>query len=207
MWSEKKIDSEEITSNIYNLKGEKTAQLKNAKNDWQTGKKFSFDISVYTILKDRTFLLGDLVQSTDKSKVYIYFWPFKDRFESPQEKVAGSETLDVDKKKFNDLLSSSSFYIDLKPREYLTFKTFAHHAGPITIPFKVYLGSRDESHVSNVTTDVNAGVYYGWKWGKKDSSIYPLKRKVRFMKILLHSTLLQDSLKLMWTQKTVSIVP
>ena len=45
------------------------------------------------------------------------------------------------------------------------------------MPFKVYLGSRDDIHTNNIAADVNVGFYIGQKWGRKGFADMPAEEK------------------------------
>ncbi|MCX2582711.1 hypothetical protein [Pedobacter sp. MR22-3] len=130
------------------------------------GKKF--DYNTYGTFKGRSYLYADVLQSADKSKLIIHFWPIKN-YDAAQRHATKKDSLSADSAAitFNGLIENNTFYFNLNKREYLYLNSAAWHAGPLTMPFKVYLGSRDKVHTNNVAADINAGLYIGQKWGKK----------------------------------------
>lgn len=131
-----------------------------------------------TAFKGLDHLYADVLQSTDKSKLYIYFWPVKTKkltdSTSKCPKIDPNDTAAI---AFNKLIEENTFYFNLRKREYLYLNSRAWHAGPLTMPFKVYLTPRDDTHTSNVTADVNAGFYIGQKWGKKGFVDMPAEKE------------------------------
>lgn len=165
---------EEVSTIQYNASGQKIATTKTVKKDWVPGTDASFDSNDFPNGTIPDFLYADLAQSDDKTKVYVHFYHFID----PQN---GSSTKTPTKFKdgFNDKIKNGSFYFKLEEGQRLAVRTESYHAGPITIPFKVYLSSRDESHNSNASADFNAGLFIGRKWGMTSYGNLPAEKTAK----------------------------
>lgn len=172
-YTNEKETLEEVSGYNEDRLGNKT-KIITLKTAYKAGKKFIYNS--YGALKGVDFLYADLIQSTDKSKLYIHFWPLK-KNDSELPYASGVAAKDTSAVTFNTLIDKNVFYINLRKREYLYLNSKAWHAGPLTMPFKVYLTSRDDIHTSNVTADVNAGFYIGQKWGKKGFVDMPAEKE------------------------------
>jgi len=162
---------EELSSVDYDANGLKIGSTKTTKKDWVPGTDAVFVAADFPNNKIPDFLYADLVQSEDKTKVNIHFYKFDD-----VQDVATTKTLKAFTNNFNTKIENGNFYITLKEGDNLAFRSEAYHAGPITIPFKVYLTSRDDSHNSNASADFNAGLFIGRKWGKKSFINLPAEK-------------------------------
>ena len=165
MYSPGKIDTEKVVQKIYDVNGNLIGTVKGVSKVWAPA--FKFDFTRFRALKNIQYLYADLVQSDDKTQLYIYFCPFNSTStQASTTAAATSPGYSANYAAFDQLIKDGNFYIDLHSRQNLSFKTAAVQVGPMTLPFKVYLGSRDGSHFNDVTTSVNLSGYYGWRWGR-----------------------------------------
>jgi len=173
--NEKEMLKEVTGYNVDHLGNE--TKIIGLKTDYKAGRKFVYNsYGSFTGIKS---LYADVVQSTDKSKLYIHFWPIKNEklIDQDSKECPNTDPKDTAAITFNKLVNKNVFYFNLRKREYLYLNSRAWHAGPLTTPFKVYLSSRDDTHTSNVTADVNAGFYIGQKWGKKSFVDMPAEKE------------------------------
>ncbi|AGA78209.1 hypothetical protein [Echinicola vietnamensis] len=84
-----------------------------------------------------------------------------------------------DADKVNRFFENNQFAIQLPPRENLKFSFSRFHAGVLTLPLKVYLGSRAPENTGNVSTDANVGLYFGCLFGGKRYVKLPSEEEYR----------------------------
>lgn len=110
-------------------------------------------------------LKADLYQAEkDPKYIKVRFWKIKDKRDEPKDTVKYVSKLD----------DPDLYYLLLDKRKtlaedisYMSIPFTNWEAGVITIPFKYYRKNQSDSLPHNITTDINAGFYFGKRWGKE----------------------------------------
>ncbi|SDM36770.1 hypothetical protein [Chryseobacterium taihuense] len=79
------------------------------------------------------------------------------------------------KKDANIFFKENNVYLSLEKGQSYSFKYRTRQLGVVTIPLKWYMNSK----LGNVTTDINAMISGGWKFGKTHIVKLPHEKKVR----------------------------
>jgi hypothetical protein len=95
----------------------------------------------------KNVLFGEIRQ--DKTTLYFYPWPFKN------------------KAKIDSFFNSYKFYLNIPERTVVRVGYRSWQFGTLTLPLKVYLGSKSDTLKNNVGFDANLSFMIGRKWGKE----------------------------------------
>src|SRR5690606_17230496 len=75
----------------------------------------------------------------------------------------------------NNFFKENDVFLELKERKNYSFKYRTYQFGVVTIPVKWYVNSK----LGNITTDINAMISGGYKWGKTHIVKLPHEEKAR----------------------------
>ncbi|TWO31514.1 hypothetical protein E1J38_013405 [Seonamhaeicola sediminis] len=115
-------------------------------------------------------LFGELGPKDGYLEVYFYPFVIEDGFDNDKKKRL---------MKANKFLSKNKFQIKLSPGQNLGFDYSRFHAGVMTMPFKVYLSSRNSDNSNNVETDAGIGLYLGSLFGTRRYLKLPSEKEYR----------------------------
>lgn len=137
-------------SKVYDATGKLLSYQLTKSNDWSKGKVVDSKVTTLPgVLKDISVIYADI--KPDEGRLLVYPWPYNETVTFKAE---------------NQFYKDHLFYIDLEDRVNLSFWSTSFHAGALTMPIKAYLGGKD-SVSGTVEAGVNAGLYFGFKFGKK----------------------------------------
>lgn len=146
---------EKRAQETYNAAGNLISYQKENKPDWSKAKVIApTTAGLPEWIKEEDYLLADI--KPEEGRLLLYFWPWD---------IGEKATAEQKRKKeeANLFYKDHTFSIEVPDRINLSFKSTAFHAGPMTLPMKVFLGGPDS--ISKVSTAVSVGFYLGYRSG------------------------------------------